>query len=52
MMTRSSHPGKPVTKQFVLEQSKWQFGPSFDQLAMDMTLPIQEVPIPGEFKLV
>lgn len=52
MMTMSAYTGKLVTRQFVLEQSKWQFGPSYDQLAMDMTLPIQEVPIPGKFQLV
>jgi len=52
MMTMSAYTGRQVTKKFVLEQSSWQFGPSYDQLAMDMELPIQEVPIPGKFKLV
>jgi len=52
MMTMSAYSGKLVTRQFVLEQSHWQFGPSYDQLAMDMKLPIQEVPMPGKFPLV
>ena len=52
MMTMSAYTGKRVTKKFILEKSKWQFGPSYDELSMDMKLPIQPVPIPGEFKLV
>lgn len=52
MMTMSAYSGKQVTRKFVLEQSKWQQGPSYDQLTMDMKLPIQEVPMPGKFQLV
>jgi predicted dehydrogenase len=52
MMTMSAYSGKVVTKEFVLEKSNWQFGPSYDQLSLDMELPIQPVPIPGQFQLV
>ena len=52
MMTMSAYSGRRVTKKFILEQSNWQFGPAYDELAMDMQLPIQPVPIPGQFKLV
>jgi hypothetical protein len=52
MMTMSAYSGKNVTKDFVLKESKWQFGPSYDELSLDMELPIQDVPIPGQFQLV
>ena len=52
MMTMSAYSGKQVTKDFVLNESTWQFGPSYEELAMDMELPIQDVPLPGRFELV
>ena len=52
MMTLSAYTGKQVTSDFLRNKSKWQFGPSYDELSMDMELPIQDVPIPGQFKLV
>ena len=52
MMTMSAYSGRRVTKKFILEKSNWQFGPSYDEMSLGMKLPIQPVPIPGEFKLV
>ena len=52
MMTMSAYSGKRVTKDFILNESSWQFGPSYDELSMDMPLPIQDVPLPGQFQLV
>ena len=52
MMTMSAYSGKQVTKDFILNESTWQFGPSYAELSLDMHLPIQAVPIPGQFKLV
>ena len=52
MMTMSAYSGRRVTKEFILNESNWQFGPSYDELSLDMELPIQEVPLPGQFQLV
>ena len=52
MMTMSAYSGKQVTKDFILGESTWQYGPSYDELSMDMELPILDVPIPGQFQLV
>ncbi|MCA8975116.1 MAG: Gfo/Idh/MocA family oxidoreductase [Planctomycetes bacterium] len=52
MMTMSAYSGRLVTKEFVLEQSTWQNGPSYEDLSLDMVLPVQEVPMPGRFQLV
>ena len=52
MMTMSAYSGRRVTKDFILNKSKWQFGPNYDELSMDMELPIQPVPSPGKVPLV
>ncbi len=52
MMNLSAYSGREVTRKFVLEESDWRFGPSYDELDMDMELPILPVPMPGQFPLV
>ena len=51
MMTLSAYSGKEVTKEFILNESTWQYGPSYDELSLDMELPVLDVPIPGQFQL-